>query len=219
MSLIFEDEDSDDYRYDHHSALETQMLFTGYIRENYVGYVPIVLIRICCQYFEHIFYWTLRGEQLQTFLNAKSGANVRMDSKILPWTPVTFQLHLFPNKSYLIEDGYVGFCWRIIQCPEWIKKLHIVYKMYCIDSFAIAKDRIILDNDNQISSVGHGWDLNVMKLPENYPLKSITFACFIQCKFNEDAKDDWNTLKQNQNVLFPNDGYRKLLDKMNYKIQ
>ena len=220
MSLVIEDESSENYKYDHHSALETEMLFTGYIKENYKGYIPVVLIRLCCQFFEQILFWTLKGKQLELFLNAKKEDKLRIDSKIITWSPIEFQFHLFPNKSWLAQDGFVGFCWRIHSIPKWIKKVHIEYKMYCIDSLCVGKDRIILNNnDMDINKIGHGWDLNIMKFPEKYPLKSMTFACFIQCKYNENAKDDCDTIKNNNYVPLPDDGYRKIMDRINYKIK
>ncbi len=101
--------------------------------------------------------------------------------------------------------------------------------MYCINSGSrsiVAKDRILLTNENnnkQISSVGHGWDVNIMKLPHTspppkYPLQSLTFACFLNCKYNEDAKDDIDTIKFFKTEP-PSDGYRKLMDKLNYTIK
>ena len=159
----------------------------------------------------------IERETIKGILNATKEQKLRMDSKIFRLNGISFQLHLFPNKSWLNNDGYVGFCWRIQKIPKWINKIHIVYKLYCMNSLSVAKDRIILKNDNDINKIGHGWDLNVMKLPHNYPL-SITFACYIECKFNANAKDDYHTNKNNGFVKLCDDGYRKLIDKMNYKI-
>eukprot|EP01084_Bolivina_argentea_P104975 187924_1 len=219
MSLVIEDDDDNNYKYDHHSALETEMLFAGFIKQNYDNYYPIVLVRLCCSFFEQIFYWTLKGKELNQFLNAKTDTNTRIDSKIIRWTPIKFQFHLFPNKLYFNENGYVGFCWRIHQIPKWIKKIHIHYKMYCIDSFIVGQDRVLLSNDNDTCSVGHGWDVNLMEFPQQYPsLKSLTFACFLDCKYNEDANDDEFT-KKNRDVVPPNDKYRLLIDKLHYTIK
>ena len=58
---------------------QQELLVDGYMRNNYIANIPIVLIKLCFLFYNDVFYWYFNGNKLKNFLSIQHDKLLKSD--------------------------------------------------------------------------------------------------------------------------------------------
>eukprot|EP01084_Bolivina_argentea_P085178 153944_1 len=108
------------------TLLEQTLLTDGYCRQQYVNNIPLALVRAVLLFYNEIFYWKIKGEQLKQFLSTKQNIN----SKHFTVNGIQIQYELFHAQRRSDNHFGIAMCVINIQNNDNIKYVVIHNQFY-----------------------------------------------------------------------------------------
>ena len=172
---------------------QEESLVSGYTRQNYLLFIPLVIVKIIEALHDEYFRWTIKGDELVKFRQARNGQIIYPKSCI-KINDIKFELRICPNGWKDYAAGSIQCFAEIKYLPDHVANVTFYTEIGCI---TIPKYFHSIINKKSIDT-GIGWSKYKLKLSEINGFDEICFYCKIQLQhitFKNNALKSQHLLK------------------------
>ncbi len=177
QKLLSLDDSNQPKNYSLSSSLNRQLLFSGYIKQNFHQFIPNDIMQFIFKFYETSFTWFIEGESMEKFRNCKF--KDVMHGPQFAMNGITFELTLCPQGW--IRKGYIA-CYL-----ELMDKLDAIKAISANITMCIKELNLVYKASKTWNKKADGTGINDKMMPfaDVKMMDSLTIDCYIDVLYIE----------------------------------